>query len=114
MFSIIRKHKTVLWVILFILMFLGYTQFQNYRSSKNQQIIINYLNVQSHAVIIQHKLDRYVLSGNDTVDGYILDLYYESYQLALKGDEKCYILELMGDEVKKAYNEGRKDGCKTA
>jgi len=68
--------------------------------------------IRNHAIAIQQKISDYESVGNEYVDQYVLTAYQSARELALMGDNSCYFVESVGDEMLKAYALGMVDGKK--
>jgi len=121
-----RKHKRVIILVTLLIASLasclGYMQYRVNRNERNQAAIVNYLKknldqqekdkIQNHAIAIQLKMDKYKNTGNPYIDSYVVNLYDTAHDLAEEGNKACYVLENFGDDILKAYREGKKDGNK--
>ena len=109
-------------LVLTLISSFSYMQYQVSRNARNQKVIVNYLQknsiqqekekIQTHAIAIQQKIDKYRKTGNISIDLYVLGLYSQALDLASEGNKSCYVLEEFGDDILDAYRQGKKDGNK--
>jgi len=122
----IKKHKRLV-ILVSILIFslvscLGYIQYRVSKNEKNQKAIVEYLKknldreikdkIESHAIVIQLKIDKYKKTGNLYVDSYVINMYTTAQKMAEEGIQDCYTLEHFGDDMSEAYRQGKKDADK--
>lgn len=122
----IRKYKKYLKMSALLsclfaccVLYLGYNL---HKVKENQKEIVDIINdnvdaqdfekVKTHSISIKCKMDDYEATGNLPIDEVVMGLYKRSYELALKGDKLCYVVETMADVIYESYKAGVKDGNK--